>query len=861
CLVPDYLPVRKACWIRDSKMYNGALLYVIPIRNWKKVSSHFFCFFLKASTNELSNGWLVNIPLNAFCHASTKYGAFKELNLKWFAVPAVSSMCMDAGGIYFNCVAFNGWYMNTEIGRDLTEALRYDKLKVIATVLGLDTRSNVSLWKDEVLLETNKAILHSFNKAGVTIVDLHTATESFVKHWENEMKLRGGTPSDWEIPRLPKISIKFKTLVECLVPILKSLNAKLKTRPKCCILYASQTGKSKNFSEITYKLFSKVFQTKIMVLNEYNLENLKNEELVLIVASSTGNGDSPTNGKLIEDKIIEFNNNNKKQVRSNDNVSMSKVRFSILGLGDSSYEDNFGSFPKLIHAFLKRIGLNEIYPLVIADQKDNEEAKMLFWLKNALQESIREFRPKLKLNENEIGQILDSKLLRAKKIKLRSFPFNGNKSNEGNVLFNLSKIYEKNLRPFEIFEKDILGYQPNDEPIIRLKLRSKDFETKYVPGNHIEIFAQNAKENVEFILSRLNNSSNFDELVKFEVFDESWSTSTNVLWLNDKKYPVMSIRQALTHYFDISRPLSQEALKNLASQALNERDREILDSLATDWKKYESWKAEYPSLVDVLKTYESVNPDINNLLAVLPHLKSRFYSISSCLNKDKNELEITFGVLKNESKFPDSSHYGVCTKFLADSPIGIVIPAEIIQYNQIKKGFLGILKSNKFILPDDLSVPVIMIGTGTGIAPFRSFWMQRDLKLQNRLNSDRFGDFILFYGCREKNKDFLYKNEIEALKAKQVLSEFHIAFSRDLNFPKEYVQDKLWENSDKIVDLVVSKKAHIYVCGRTQMASGVAEKLNAIFAKNLQLLGQEHDDSFIQQLKNQNRYHEDIFTS
>lgn len=83
--------------------------------------------------------------------------------------------------------------------------------------------------------------------------------------------------------------------------------------------------------------------------------------------------------------------------------------------------------------------------------------------------------------------------------------------------------------------------------------------------------------------------------------------------------------------------------------------------------------------MDVLKTFESVNPDINNMLAVLPHLKSRFYSISSCLNKDKNELEITFGVLRNESNFVNSSHYGVCTKFLADSPIGIVMPAEIIQ--------------------------------------------------------------------------------------------------------------------------------------------------------------------------------------
>lgn len=78
---------------------------------------------------------------------------------------------------------------------------------------------------------------------------------------------------------------------------------------------------------------------------------------------------------------------------------------------------------------------------------------------------------------------------------------------------------------------------------------------------------------------------------------------------------------------------------------------------------------------------------------------------------------------------------------------------------------------------------------------------------------------------------------------------------------KEYVQDKLWENSDKIVELVVNKKAHIFVCGRSQMASGVAEKLKVIFSKHLKLLGKDQDDTFIQKLKNENRYHEDIFNS
>lgn len=160
----------------------------------------------------------------------------------------------------------------------------------------------------------------------------------------------------------------------------------------------------------------------------------------------------------------------------------------------------------------------------------------------------------------------------------------------------------------------------------------------------------------------------------------------------------MSIREALTEYFDITTPLSQEALKTLASQALNEKDRINLETLGTvklqkkskvffqnlyylfkDWKAYEIFRAEYPNLVDVLKTYFSVNPDINTLLSVLSHMKSRFYSISSAKNKTNNELDITLGVYKNESNVYNSLHYGVCSKYLEQAPIGSLIPGEIIQ--------------------------------------------------------------------------------------------------------------------------------------------------------------------------------------
>jgi nitric oxide synthase oxygenase domain/subunit len=121
-----------------------------------------------------------------------KFAWFRDLKLKWYAVPAVASMLLDVGGIEFPCCPFNGWYMGTEIGRDLADVNRYDKLPIIAEKMGLDIKNNSSLWRDKALVELNYAILTSFQKANVTITDHHSAAESFMKHYENENSLRGG---------------------------------------------------------------------------------------------------------------------------------------------------------------------------------------------------------------------------------------------------------------------------------------------------------------------------------------------------------------------------------------------------------------------------------------------------------------------------------------------------------------------------------------------------------------------------------------------------------------------------------------------------------------------------------------------
>lgn len=112
---------------------------------------------------------------------------FAELQLRWYSVPIISDMQLEIGGIMYTAAPFNGWYMETEIGsRNFGDVGRYNTLPAIADLMGLDRSSNTTLWKDRALLELNRAVLHSFKQAGVSIVDHHTAADQFVRFQEQE---------------------------------------------------------------------------------------------------------------------------------------------------------------------------------------------------------------------------------------------------------------------------------------------------------------------------------------------------------------------------------------------------------------------------------------------------------------------------------------------------------------------------------------------------------------------------------------------------------------------------------------------------------------------------------------------------
>jgi nitric-oxide synthase, bacterial len=123
---------------------------------------------------------------------------FAELRLRWHAVPAISNMPLEFGGITYGAAPFNGWYLGTEIGaRNLADADRYDLLPVLAERLGMDTSSPRTLWRDRAMLEMMRAVQHSFDVAGVTMADHHTESERFLTHVAKEERAGRRCPADW----------------------------------------------------------------------------------------------------------------------------------------------------------------------------------------------------------------------------------------------------------------------------------------------------------------------------------------------------------------------------------------------------------------------------------------------------------------------------------------------------------------------------------------------------------------------------------------------------------------------------------------------------------------------------------------
>jgi nitric-oxide synthase len=143
--------------------------------------------------HDLADEDIVEVPLS-----HPEFPWFADLGLKWHAVPAISNMPLRIGGITYPAAPFNGWYLGTEIGaRNLVDRDRYNLSRLVAELMGLDTSSEQTLWRDRAVIEVNRAVLHSFEAANVTITDHHTESARFLQHVAREERSGRSCPADW----------------------------------------------------------------------------------------------------------------------------------------------------------------------------------------------------------------------------------------------------------------------------------------------------------------------------------------------------------------------------------------------------------------------------------------------------------------------------------------------------------------------------------------------------------------------------------------------------------------------------------------------------------------------------------------
>ncbi|MGO1948989.1 MAG: molybdopterin-dependent oxidoreductase [Mycobacteriaceae bacterium] len=239
--------------------------------------------------------------------------------------------------------------------------------------------------------------------------------------------------------------------------------------------------------------------------------------------------------------------------------------------------------------------------------------------------------------------------------------------------------------------------------------------------------------------------------------------------------------------------------------------------------------------LDVLASHP-VEAPMEQWLEVLPAMKPRMYSISSSPRTDPNRVEVTVSAVRYSSREGRERH-GVCSTFLADSEPGDAMRIFI--------------KPNKsFGPPVEPEAPMIMIGPGTGVAPFRGF-------LHDRVRTGSTGENWLFFGDRHEATDFLYRDELTGMHNSGVLTRLDLAFSRD-QAEKVYVQDLMRHHAGELWSWL-DRGAHLYVCGDAKrMATDVDQALRQIVEEQGRM-APDAASSFISALAAERRYVRDVY--
>lgn len=330
----------------------------------------------------------------------------------------------------------------------------------------------------------------------------------------------------------------------------------------------------------------------------------------------------------------------------------------------------------------------------------------------------------------------------------------------------------------------------------------------YEPGDSLGVFPRNCPHLGEAILHRTGASGE-------EPID--WASGT------------LSARQVLLEAVDITKP-SDEAIDYLSACASDAGEAQALKKLAQEGLE------EGRDLLEILEDFPSARPRIQDLVPRLGALQPRLFSIASSLRAHKNEVHLTVGVLRYERK--RRMRKGVASTFFADR----LDPSDTIK--------VYIQPTYSFRLPTNADVPLIMVGPGTGIAPFRAF-------LEERKALGISGKTWLFFGNPNAATDFFYQEELEGYLRDGVLTRLDTAFSRDQR-DKFYVQHRMLQHSKELWAWL-QEGAYFYVCGdASRMARDVDEALYWI-AVQTGKLPEAEAAQYVKKLATEGRYLKDVY--
>ncbi len=342
--------------------------------------------------------------------------------------------------------------------------------------------------------------------------------------------------------------------------------------------------------------------------------------------------------------------------------------------------------------------------------------------------------------------------------------------------------------------------------VFHVVIKCSSGDVSFLPGDSIGLLPENPKELVNEILGFLK-----------------YSCETSVAVNGQER----SIGDLLLHDYEIT-TLSRDVIARYQKLACN-------DLLSEQMKDEEGMKSCFVrhDLLDFLKDFPAqLSPE--QFISVLRRVRPRYYSIASSQRVYPGEIHLT--VKQVSFVHRDRVRLGACSSYVGSH----------LRIGDKLKFYL--VRSAGFHLPGKSDIPLIMIGAGTGVAPFRAFLLERAITGNGR-------NWLIF-GEKQEENDFLYRSELETWKKLSVLTNLHTAFSRD-GAQKYYVQDRILEHGKEFLEWM-EQGASVYVCGSMAMGRGVKNAVISLYEKKLNI-HQEDSRKILQKLVDEGRYCEDLY--